>query len=279
MSWISLFTLFAGAAAVWIFVRTFLAAPRGDVTIVPPKNGPFSSLLSSLCVLSAAAVLSAVVIRSAPLFGEASRDPAEVQDAINVELSEPDQIRIPEETPPQDTADANGEPLPEWVGEPDQEDGGRLLISLSSTEQPTRADAEKELLGKALARIRADFEQTHRTTIPWDVPESAVHFTLTHEEKITRTAAAARFTMVRLHRQLELSPETREEAVGAFRQAVINRRLRGIAAVGGTLALIVAASAVYLRLDARTLGQTRGRLKAATAAAILTGGLVATLWV
>lgn len=172
--------------------------------------------------------------------------------------------------------DAGG--LPEWIRTPISTDGEKTLIVLSSNEHPTSAEAESEVRERAIRAINADFEKLHpssRVPFDWKVPEGAIRFNRAHEEKVVHTAGNVTFTMFRLHRQLEISDATREVAYGAWRQGLVESRLWGAGSVLATIALIVAGVSCYLRLDASTRGEYRTRLKLATVAVIVTGGLAA----
>lgn len=272
--WTAFFSLGLLALAGSILVRTFSAPRLADTTIyVRPHGTPLASLLWALPVF---AVFGWVVLKAAPSFEYPVQERAEVPEGLDIRLEESTGLSVDAsaETPRGNT-DTDGPKLPEWVGKPPQKDGDKLLISLSTKEQPTQADAEKELLALAAAKVRSDFDGEFPSKVEWALPPSAIRFNLAHEEKIPRKAGNVSFTMTRLHRQLEISPETRQAAFAAWRKAIVAERLRGMAGVGGLLALIVFAIAAYLRLDARTLGQCRGRLKTAALASILAGGLIA----
>lgn len=168
--------------------------------------------------------------------------------------------------------------LPEWARKPVVTVGERTLVVVSSREHPTLKEADDEARQFAAARIRKDFEKHHptlREPFDWTVPESAVPFLLVYEEKVPHQAGNVNFTMFRVHRQFEVTDETRSEVFAAWRSGLRRHRLFGMGAVLGTLGLIVAASSLYLRLDAQSRGAWRGRLKAATATAILVGGVAA----
>ncbi|MCC7423831.1 MAG: hypothetical protein IT428_26500 [Planctomycetaceae bacterium] len=189
-----------------------------------------------------------------------------------------DKITGRKDDPLEAAAPANASNLPEWTRTPVSTEGDKTLIVLSSNEHPTLSEAEAEVRERAIRAINADFEKSHpssRAPFDWKVPEGAIRFNRAHEEKVVHTVGNVTFTMFRLHRQLEISDATREVAYGAWRQGLVASRLWGAGSVLATLALIVAAVSSYLRLDGATRGAYRTRLKLATVAIIVTGGLAA----
>jgi hypothetical protein len=294
--------LFAGA----IILHVLAAAPGRR----PSWSETFAWARGLLWALPVLAVTGLVVGRAAPRFQELQAAQAEVPEQVQIELNESEGLTVEEdggieaatpeaaqrksgkgrrlvtavkdkvgqvlgkESAPEATTDASG--LPDWVSQPATKEGDRTLLVLASREHPTVADAEKELAAIAASRVRADFEQTHPANVDWTIPPDAVKFGLRFEEKIARQAGNVSFTMFKVHRQLELSGETRQAAFQAFRAEVVRQRLWALGMVLGMGVLIAAGSSVYLRLDARTNGQYRTRLKAATVAGLTAGGLLLT---
>ncbi len=262
---------------------------------------------SFLWALPVLAVGALVVARAAPRFEDPVIPAAEVPSAIQVDIEDPEGLKLEADDPADSAAPKNDtkrsrigrtvrsvvskvgsvvagrkpeiestSPIPEWILAPDREEHGRTRIVLVSDEQPTLAEAEEDVRQQASARVRGDFERRNPTRIDWTVPAAAIRFDEKNQyaEEIQRKADNVRFTMHRVYRQLVIDDETRAAAANAWRGEVVVQRLRGLGGVLGMAVLVIAASALYLRLDNRTQGTRRIRLKAATTAAITAGGLV-----
>ena len=157
----------------------------------------------------------------------------------------------------------------------------------------TVAGAQRKLLVKTRAKLAALSSPSE--TKPWlaidvsrETSDAAIRkhvvyrdFVQRGVEKITasRPGEAAKVyenDVYRVYWELDLSPAAREQ----LEEAAVLPRIWLLGGVVGVLALIVFSVAVYLRLDARTSGRCRFRLKLATTslivAGIVAGGLLMT---
>jgi hypothetical protein len=288
---------FAGA----IVLHVLAAAPGKR----PSWSETFAWARGLLWAMPVLAVMALVVGRAAPRFQEPAAAQADPREALQIELNEPEGLNVEVDDTAADGATSDSaEPRPgkvkklvraakdkvgqvlgksdraedddEWISTAVTKDKDATLVVLSSKEHATLADAEKEVLALAASRVRTDFEATHPTNVEWTVPAEALRFRRTFDETIDRQAGNVSFKMHKAHRQLELSDATRKIAFDSFRTEVVHQRLWGLGTILGMASVIAAGSALYLRLDARTHGQYRTRLKAATVAGLTAAGLLAT---
>ena len=264
---ISVWALLAiGLGLIGVAILTSVALAGHD-----HKRSVWGSLMKSLnlvWVVPVFAVLALLVHRLGPEFAGASPVPL---------LSETSQLAVatpaePETTVPVSTADDSS--LPEWARQPRTTEGDSTFVVVSSRQFATVEEVEADVRAEALQVLKAELGLTGDATA-WKFPERAVDFRLRHEEEITRSVGDVDFRVYRVHRQLEISPETREAVVASWRDHTADRRLWALGGLVGFATLITAASSAYLRLDTRTRGHYRGRLKLATVSLIVAGGLVA----
>jgi hypothetical protein len=79
----------------------------------------------------------------------------------------------------------------------------------------------------------------------------------------------------RAYYQIEISPEVYNNFRAEWTAGAVNERLKGLGAFGGFLTLLFATLAGYLRLDDRTKGAYRGRLRVAAVSLIIAAGVAA----
>lgn len=262
LSFASLLALGLGLMGLAILTSVALAGHDKKLSVW----GGLMKSLNVVWVVPVFAVLALLVHRLGPEFAGDSPVPV---------LSETSQLAVatpaePEKTVPVSTTDDSS--LPEWVRQPRIVDGDSTLVVVSSRQFATVEEAEADVRDQALKALKAELGLTGDTTA-WKFPERAVDFRLRHEEEITRSVGDVEFRVYRVHRQLEISPETREAVVAAWRDHTVDRRLWALGGLVGFVTLITAASSAYLRLDTRTQGSYRGRLKLATVSLIVAVGL------
>jgi hypothetical protein len=95
-----------------------------------------------------------------------------------------------------------------------------------------------------------------------------------HVQEIVRTSGASTFRVVKLYQQVELSPNLRSRLYELWRAETVERRLWGLGSLVAFLTLITGTIATYLRLNLRTHGAYRGRLKFACVCLITAAGMV-----
>ncbi|MGC1276008.1 MAG: DUF3887 domain-containing protein [Planctomycetaceae bacterium] len=168
------------------------------------------------------------------------------------------------------------ESLPEWVSAGTIDEGDGKLVVVRGQQFADSDRAERDALSRVIAEVAADFMHDHRpwgtfVLYPEHVREIAVRHS--HTETIERTAGENAFTVYRTYLQVELSDESRRQVEAIWKeQASMQRSV----AVAGVLALLTAIAGVfsgYFRLDDRTQGRYRWRLRfGALAATVLIGG-------
>ena len=171
-------------------------------------------------------------------------------------------------------------PAPEWISQPSvQEDDMKLLV-VSSQQFATIEEAERDADQQAVELLKRETLKNNPSYQgEWILPQQAIEFRLRYDEEITRHTKNATFTVYRVHKQLAITPETEAAIVTAWQSQIGRQRLWALGGVVVFLTLLTGGTTSYLRLDRRTGGQYRGRLKLATASLVAAGGLVVALLV
>lgn len=185
-----------------------------------------------------------------------------------------------------DSVDENGawtvaeRELPEWVTQPPQQRGNTTLLTVGSKQYSTVEEAEQEALKIAAYKLREDFQRFYPNsrgnwTVPQDLAQTAVR--KQHVETIQRRTSTSQtpFEVKRVYLQVELSDSVRNNFFQSWREQIVQRRLWTLGSVVGMLTLMFGTGTMYFRLDARTGGAYRRRLKLAAVSLIVAGGLVA----
>jgi hypothetical protein len=167
-------------------------------------------------------------------------------------------------------------PLPEWVSSQVATSGDNQLVVVHGEQFADPNVSWREALADATALVRRNFEEFTLHTDAWVLePEvvraSAVRKSFT--ERIDRSAGEHEFTVYRTYLLVELSPQVREQIEPVWRTQVATARSY---AVGGLLMFCMAAAGVfagYFRLDDRTHGRYRWRLRLGVLAAVPLIGL------
>ncbi len=99
----------------------------------------------------------------------------------------------------------------------------------------------------------------------------------THVEKIHRktVSSGTPFIVYRGYQQIELSPAVFTQLLSSWKDQVLPARLEELGAIAALLTLTFATGAAYFRLDDRTHGRYRRRLKLAAVAIIGAGAAAA----
>jgi hypothetical protein len=99
----------------------------------------------------------------------------------------------------------------------------------------------------------------------------------THVERIDRKtrSTGTPFHVYRAHNQVELSPAVRNALFPLWKEQIVARRLSALGGLAGLLTLCFGTVAAYFRLDERTAGHYRRRLKLAAVSLVSAGGLAA----
>jgi len=203
------------------------------------------------------------------------------------ELATPDEEHVPvgvlTDTPaPQPKSICGRSPasddLPAWVCQPQTRNGKRNLVVIVGQQFVTADEAEQNAMEQAEQRLRADFERSHPADIAWTIPlelvQSPVLLRNRFLRRIKRTSGSTTFHVQQMILQLELSPEGRKLIYPVWRDRIVGHRLWILGRVLLLLTGILVTATLYFRLDARSDGQFRLRLKLAAVVAVVAFGIL-----
>lgn len=174
----------------------------------------------------------------------------------------------PAEKPPAESAEATG--LPEWVDRPGERQGTVYREAVKSGLFVTSAECEQAIEPKLRSAINEYIDEylmpgaAAKVTI-----DDALLNRLRKETYLQTVQSATVGPMRQLHVLLEFDDQARSELTRRWHQTMVNTRLVRLALICGTVLGLLAVATAYLKLDLRTAGQVRGRLKLGAAAAIL----------
>ncbi len=166
---------------------------------------------------------------------------------------------------------------PDWVHRPRFDDGKTIIAVIRSKQYQTVAECERDVIAKATQELMADFPKVFGIADTWTIPESFVSSEAIRQryvERLTRQTEKHTFDVRRMSALLEITPDLRRQVYEIWRGQAVERRLWHLGGLVGLATLILATIASYLRLDARTSGAYRGRLKLAAGLLITVGSLV-----
>ena len=242
----------------------------GATTSLRPHPAPANSMLPRLPVEPPK--LDDGASPTLDLSSEDDSKPATVAELVSESSPE-----TPDKVEPKDSADA-ASGLPAWTKQQPNEEGETRLVVLTSQQYATLDEAEQELLIKARSLLQEDFVNRSPDAGAWSIPEQLVRTEAvrkSHVEPIARTSGVSAFRVFRVHWQMELSPTVRDALYPEWRSQVVDKRLWSLGSLFGLFTLVVATTAAYLRLDTRTSGSYRRRLKLAAVSLIVAGGITA----
>ncbi len=147
---------------------------------------------------------------------------------------------------------------------------------IGATVEEAVANARKA----AIDLVRVDFAATFPQVAGWRPPasvvaNSAIRQTFVEEVDRKTVSSGTPFRVYRGYNQVELSPSVRNQIYPLWRTEVVDRRIWALGGLAGLLTLTFATLSAYFRLDARTTGLYRRRLKLAAVSVIAAGGLAA----
>jgi hypothetical protein len=181
--------------------------------------------------------------------------------------------------PPAEATAGSDEKLPEWTKAEIVDEGGRKLVVVPGGFAGSEKEAEQDALEAARTVVGKAIQQADPKVGEWlpsaeSVRADAVR--LTFVEKIHRktVSTGTPFIVYRAYHQVELSPNVFNQLVSNWKNEVLPARLEALGGVVALLTLTFATGAAYFRLDERTQGRYRGRLKLA-AVAIISAGVAA----
>lgn len=250
-------------------------------------RGFFGLLFAAVWALPVLAVLGWLGARSLPHLQEPSwaermTVSAEPPGPPKGTLVSVDSNKVGIPVDPDEDAVEEDASLPEWVGQPDQQEQGVTTVALSSQQWATVDEGRRQIYQMAAERIREDFHREYPNHRDWSLPAASIERRLVGEpyvQEIERTTGNKTFTVYRLHQQLALSDDLPSELYPIWRDQIVGRRLWILGGLLGVATMILATAAIYLRLDASTGGTYRFRLKLAAVALIVACGLGMAMWI
>jgi hypothetical protein len=182
----------------------------------------------------------------------------------------------------QTSAVETGASLPEWVQDMQDKDfltGNTRLAVVTGEIGATVEEAAGNARKAAVDLVRDDFAASFPQVAGWRPPASVVANAAIHrtfvEELDRKTSTGTPFRVYRGYNQVELSPSVRNRIYPLWKAEVVDQRIWALGGLAGLLTLTFATLAAYFRLDERTAGLYRRRLKLAAVSVIAAGGLAA----
>ncbi len=174
------------------------------------------------------------------------------------------------------SADVAGEKLPDWAKTDIVDESNRKLVVVQGGFAGTQSEAEHDTLEAARLVLGDAIQRAYPKVGKWLPPAESVRevaVRLTYVEKIPRKtlSSGTPFIVYRAYKQVELSPAVYSQLLSSWKEEVVPRRLEALAGFAALLTLTFATGAAYFRLDDRTQGRYRGRLKVAAVAVIGAG--------
>jgi hypothetical protein len=178
------------------------------------------------------------------------------------------------------SADVAGEKLPAWAKTEIVDEDNRKLVVVQGGFAGTQSEAEHDTLEAARLVLGDAIQRAYPKVGKWLPPAESVRevaVRLTYVEKIPRKtlSSGTPFIVYRAYKQVELSPAVYSQLLSSWKEEVVPHRLEALAGFAALLTLTFATGAAYFRLDDRTQGRYRGRLKVAAVAVIGAGAAAA----
>ncbi len=169
--------------------------------------------------------------------------------------------------------------LPDWAKETDRAlDSDTKLVVVQGKIGLTVDEAVAAGRAAAFARLRSDFSAAHPQAASWEPPSSitgdAIRRTFV-ERSDRKTSTGTPYSAYTAYEQVELSPSVRKQILPLWRNQIVEKRIWALGGLAGLLTLTFGTLAAYFRLDQRTSGVYRRRLKLAAVSVIAAGGMAA----
>lgn len=159
-------------------------------------------------------------------------------------------------------------------------EGGQVTwrVALESEQHTSPADARDELTQTVLALVTTDLQQVHPEISNPTIPESLIRERSVLNETLTNTThelpdSGRTFETTQIRWVVELNSEVRDQIRESWEQEVVTVRAGLVAGGVGFLTFLFGLLATYLRVDHRTNGEYRGRLKLGLLSLAIAGGL------
>jgi hypothetical protein len=174
--------------------------------------------------------------------------------------------------------------VPAWATVTETQQDRRRLVVVTSDIEATPQLAEAAALEMADKVVREDFEQFYPAAGNAPSPLALVRIANVRQiyvEPLDRQtlSSATHFRVYRAYAQVELSEASRQKLFENWKQTAVDRRMKALGGLAGLLTLTFGALAAYFRLDDRTGGQHRVRLKLAAVSIVAAGACAAGVFV
>jgi hypothetical protein len=181
--------------------------------------------------------------------------------------------------PPAEATTSSDEKRPEWTKAEIVDEGSRKLVVVPGGFAGSEKEAEQDALEAARTVVGKAIQQADPKVGEWlpsaeSVRADAVRHTFVEKIHRKTVSTGTPFIVYRAYHQVELSPTVFNQLVSNWKNEVLPGRLEALGGVVALLTLTFATGAAYFRLDERTHGRYRGRLKLA-AVAIISAGVAA----
>jgi len=171
--------------------------------------------------------------------------------------------------------------LPAWVSQKEEVvTGEKRIVVVAGEIGGTVEEAEASARAAAVERARDDFAAAFPQARGWEAPARTVGAVAIRREFVEAVdrktlSSGTAFRVFRAYNEVELSPAVRKQIFPLWREEVVGRRILALGGLGALLTLTFGTLAVYFRLDDRTSGLYRRRLKLAAVSVITAGGFAA----
>jgi hypothetical protein len=169
--------------------------------------------------------------------------------------------------------------LPDWAKETERTIGDRQLVVVQGEIGATVDEAVATGRTAVVERLRTDFSAAHPQATGWEPPASIAGEAIRRSfvERVDRktVSTGTPFSVYRAYEQVELSPIVRKKILPLWRNQIVEKRIWALGGLAGLLTLTFGTMAAYFRLDQRTAGLYRRRLKLAAVSVIAAGGMAA----
>lgn len=169
---------------------------------------------------------------------------------------------------------------PDWVDEKAVKTGDSRRIVVVGKLGLNPESAEAEGVAAVIVAVRRDFAEHYPISESWQPPaqivrDQAIKQVYIEQAEHTTSTSDTHFKTYRAYCQVELTPALRSRLFPSWRDETVARRLWSLGGLAGLLTLTFGTVAAYFRLDERTSGHYRRRLKLAAVSIIAAGGLAA----
>jgi hypothetical protein len=170
--------------------------------------------------------------------------------------------------------------LPDWAKQNEHSfDSDTKLVVVTGELKASVDEAVAAARAAAFIRLRSDFAAAHPQAASWEPPPSitddGIHRTFVERVDNKTSTGGNPYTLYRAYDQVELSQAVRKKILPTWRNQIVEKRIWALGGLAGLLTLTFGTMAAYFRLDQRTSGLYRRRLKLAAVSVIAAGGMAA----